>query len=143
MGRKAIPKEKVEELAKLSAIGKSCKKISDTVHLHKVTIAKKLKTPEAKRIIESFQQYYLMYAQDIKRGFMELCLSDNPVIREKAIDKYHTIMGITPSHTQSQFIQQIYIDNRQQLLSPIVQGILTEHLAKTITDVEVIEDKQE
>ena len=127
MGRKAVSKEKIQDIAVLSAIGKSCKQIADKVHLHKTTIAKKLKNTEARQIIEGFQKYYLAYAQDVKRGFMELVLSDDPVIRQKAISEYHSIMGISPTHTPSQFIQQIYVD--QLTITPDVHQNMSEMLA--------------
>jgi len=127
MGKKPVSKEKIDELAKLSAIGKSCKQISDKVHLHKTTIAKKIKLPEAKKIIEGFQSYYLTYAQDVKRGFMELCLSKDPKIKQKAISEYHSIMGISPTHAPSQFLQQIYID--QRTIAPEAHKDLRELLA--------------
>ena len=135
MGRKAVPKEKIEELAKLSAIGKSCKEISNEVHLEKSTIAKKLKDVDAKKILESFQKYYLTYAQDVKRGFMELVLSKDPAVRQKAISEYHSILGISPSHTPSIFINNLYQNNRQQIVAPEVTKLLGKHLKDNIMDV--------
>ena len=142
MGRKAVPKEKIKELAKLSAIGKSCKKIADRIHLHKTTIAIKLKDVEAKSIIEGFQKYYLTYAEDVKRGFMELVLSDDPKVRQKATEEYHKVMGITTPHPGI-YIQNLYQTQHNIISSPIVNQLLSKHMDPEVIDIEVIEDKSE
>ena len=142
MGRKPLPKETIKTIAKLSAIGKSCKKIADEVHVHKTTIAKKLKDPESKAIIESFQKYYLTYAEDVKRGFMELVTSDDPKVRQKGIEEYHKVMGITGAHPGI-FIKNLYATQQNIITSPVVEALIDKHMNDQIIDIELIEDRSD
>ena len=45
-----------------------------------------------------------------------------------AIKEYNKIMGISPTHTQTQFIQNIYNDNRNLSCSPEMMQIIGEHI---------------
>ena len=100
-------------IAQLRAAGKTCREIGKEVHLSHNRVAVLLKDEEIKKRIEGFHKYYITYDKEVQKGFMELCMSKEPGVRQKAISEYHSVMGITPSHTPSHFIQQIYVDNRQ------------------------------
>lgn len=141
LDKKKIDKHKVKNdtIAKLRAIGQSCREISKAVHLSHSQVAKKLKDPEIKKIIESFQRYYISYGEKVQKGFMELVLSKDPKVRQKAIEEYHSVIGISPSHTSSIFIKNLYQDNRQQILSPDVVELLGKHLQDNIIDVTPLE----
>lgn len=83
----------------------------------------------------------MSYDDEVKKGFMELVLSDDPDVRQKAISEYHKVTGISPSHTPSIFIQNLYQDNRQQIISPDVLKLLGKHLQENIVDMLLELDK--
>lgn len=126
-------------IAALRSQGKSTREIAKKVHISHVQVANKLKDEDVKEKIEGFLKYYISYGDKVKKRFMELVLSDDVDVRQKAIVEYHKIMGISTPHAP-QFILNLFQDQRIQILSPHVQQLLTDHFSQLV-DGEVIEDK--
>jgi DNA-binding CsgD family transcriptional regulator len=112
-------KEKLQDftIAKLRGEGKSTREIGQEIHLSHSEVAKRLKRDDVKARVEETIKYYISYADELRKGFIELCLSEDPKVRQAALSDYHKMIGILPSHAQSYYIGAIYQDNRQQILS--------------------------
>ena len=125
-------------IATLRAKGQTCREIAKEVHLSHMQVSRELKKESIKDKLEEMLSYYATYTEDVAKGFMELVLDDDKDVRSKNIAEYHKVMGINTPHAPF-FIQQIFQDNRVQILSPHVQQLLTDHFTQTI-EGEVIED---
>jgi len=125
-------------IATLRAKGQTCREIAKEVHLSHMQVSRELKKESIKDKLEEMLSYYATYTEDVAKGFMELVLDDDKDVRSKNIAEYHKVMGINTPHAPI-FIQQIFQDNRVQILSPHVQQLLTDHFTQTI-EGEVIED---
>lgn len=128
-------------IAALRAQGKSTREIAKKVHISHVQVANKLKDNDVKTKLEGFIKYYVSYGDEVKQKFMELVLSDNADVKQKAISEYHKVTGISPSHTPSIFIGNLYQDNRQQIISTDVLTLLGKHLGdkQDVIDVKPLE----
>lgn len=129
-------------IAEMRLQGKSIREIAKEIGLDKSQVCRVLNDKEVKEILDKVHRFYGGFAEDVGREFMGLCLlSSDPAIREKAIKEYHKIMGISPAHTPSIFIQNLYQDNRQQIISSDVLTLLGKHLSdpRDTIDMEPLE----
>ena len=100
-------------ITELRSQGKSVREIGQEVGISKQRVSQILNDKEIKEILDDTQRYYVSKAPEVKKEFIRLCLgAEKESDRVKAIGDYNKIIGITPMHTQSPFIQQIYVDNR-------------------------------
>ena len=136
--KKKSPSLRDVTIASLRAKGQTCREIAKKVHLSHMQVSRELKKESIKDKLEEMLSYYATYTEDVAKGFMELVLDDDKDVRSKNIVEYHKVMGINTPHAPI-FIQQIFQDNRVQILSPHVQQLLTDHFIQTI-EGEVIED---
>jgi hypothetical protein len=118
--KKNMPRKMAQDvtIAELRSKGLSCRDIEKALppelHLSHRQIARRLKQDDIKKHLDDIVKYYATYYESIGQEFMRLCLySEDEAIRSKNIAEYHKIIGIAPTHAQSQFIQQIYVDNRK------------------------------
>jgi transposase len=62
---------------------------------------------EPQEVIKGIVAKYLTRAEQISDEFLELCEDDDKGIKLKAIQEYHKITGVSPTHTQSTVLQQV------------------------------------
>ncbi len=127
-------------IAGLRSQGMNCRDIGKELNLSHSQIAKRLKDSDIQDILSETLKYYATYADKIAFDFIALCDHEDPVIRGKNIAEYHKVMGMNSPHT-SIFIQNLYQDNRKQIISPHVQAIINQYSSNLPIDVELIEDK--
>ena len=138
-GKALSPKEvRNMTIGELRGQGKSYKIIGKAVGLSKNQIGVILKDDKVKQRVEETQRYLASFLPVIRDEFMDLCLTGKDSIRLSAIKEYFASMGISPSHAPSVFINKLYQDNRQQILSPHVQAIVDGHLDDVI-EGEIVE----
>ena len=126
---KGTPKRISRDLhiAELRATGKSVLEIAKETSLSHQRVSQILSDKQIKEILEEAQRYYISKAPEIKENFIKLCMDENKKISLDAIKEWHKITGIAPSQIQSQFLQQIYVDNRT--ISPETMSNLEKMLA--------------
>lgn len=127
-------------IAELRSQGLSCREISAKLGLHYTQIAKRLRDSDVQDILNETMKFYSLHAEDIRIKFMGLCKHFDPTISSKNIAEYHKVMGMNSPHT-SIFIQNLYQDNRKQIISPHVQDIISKYSTDSAEVIELIEDK--
>lgn len=111
------------EIACLRATGKSVLEIAQEIHVSKATISRALKDEDVKNILDETTKYYATFAPAIRQGFIELCVSPNPDVRQRAIAEYHKVMGMSSSQ-MSIFIQNMYAQQNNVVLPQHLQELL-------------------
>ena len=87
------------------------------------TVYNVLQQDRSKEILEQVYKRYVAAAKGIGKRFVKLCHSDDEAIASKNIAKFHDIMGFSPSHSQSVFIQQIFNTTISQVPDDVVNVI--------------------
>jgi len=125
-------------IAELRLEGKTLREIGKITGRTKDTIAKRLKKEHVRKLLEYGARREAMRIPAACDTLDQLLQSEDEGIRMKVAEITLKNMGIASPHA-SIFIQNIYHDQRIQLISPHVQEILHQHLGQVI-DGEVIED---
>ena len=115
--------------------GKSHREIAKAHHIHPTTVGRILSDDDCIKIIEDTQREYIKAMPEIRAEFLALCQDENKSIKTANIKEYHKITGIAPTHTHTQFIQNVYNDNRQ-ILSDDTAKILVDAIAPTTKAIE-------
>lgn len=97
----------IVECAQLAIQGKSYRDIAQRFGLSHVAIHKKLKTPLAKKILESAHAHQLRLLPLANKILTALLVDTDPKIRLEAVKLVHKNTGITPAQATPFFIQQI------------------------------------
>ena len=132
-----LTKENVK-IAELHLEGKTLREIGKMVNRDKDTIARRLKKEQIRELIvygSKREAMRIPAACDVLDGLLN---SVDEAIKLKVAEGTLKNVGISTPHAPV-FIQQIFQDNRVQILSPHVQQLLTDHFIQTI-EGEVIED---
>ena len=108
-------------IAEMRAKGMTTIEIGKQTNLTHQRISQIINDDEIKSIIEDTQRKYIAEAPEISDRFLMLCKDEDKSISTKNIAEYHKIVGISPSHANNQFIQNIYNDNSQVVVS---EGII-------------------
>lgn len=85
-------------------------KPADLAKKHEVSLAtvyRVIAGDEPQEIIKGIVSKYLSHAEEVSDRFMALTDSNDQSIRLKAIQEYHKITGVSPSHTPSPILQQV------------------------------------
>jgi len=127
-------------IAGLRAQGLSCRDIAQQLDITYRQVARRLKDSDVQDILNDTLKYYSVHAEEIREEFLALCKHEDPGIRSKNISEYHKVMGMNTPHTPI-FIQNIYQDNRKQIISPHVQDIISKYSMDSAQVIELIEDK--
>jgi len=117
---KAIP----ETAAELKGQGKTQTEIAAILGVDQSTISRALSTEKAQRIIERVQNRYIAAAKGISKRFIRLCHSPEDSIATKNIAEYHKYIGIAPSHAPSIFIDKLYNQTNNTVISQDVIELL-------------------
>ena len=88
--------------------GLDSKDIAPKVGISDRHVRRILSDDRVKRLLDSTHRIYASHLKGIGKQFLRLCYDDDKAVKGKAISEYHKIMGITPAHTQSIFIGNIY-----------------------------------
>ena len=119
-----------QTIAEMSAQGASTRDIQAKTGIPFGTVAKKLKTPEIRALIDQAHSNIAVHVCVVANKLVTICMDDEHKDQMAAIKTYCQIMGLSPSHATSQFITNIYNDNRQQTIAPGVMEALGPALAR-------------
>ena len=95
-------------IAQQRSAGQTPEQIAKNVGLSKRSVYRVLEQDGSKKILDKVYQRYILAAPGIAKRFIKLCYSDDEAIASRNISKFHDMIGMMPSHTQSVFIQQIF-----------------------------------
>lgn len=132
-----LPDDVVGAMMRLQ--GKSYWDIAQELGVSKPTAWRKLQTKEAKDIVDAGTKELIRFVPVIVKNYAELLQSTDESIKLKANEAVSKIIGIMGSHT-SLVVNNIYNDNRQQILSPgmvdMIGSGLTEGNSEDIIDAD-------
>jgi len=114
----------ITQTAALHIEGKSQREIAKELGVSQSTVCRMLSDSKAKAIIDRVHNRYISAAKGISKQFIKLCYSDSASIRVKAIAEYHRIIGITPSNKPSIFIDKLYNQTNNTVISQDVLELL-------------------
>ena len=142
---KAAIQERNNYIVDLAFKGYDQIKIAKEVGLQQSQVSKILRQDDTlKSVIKNATQYNIERLPDTVIEHDKLCLSEDEKIRLQAIKLRYDITGISPSHTQNVYINNLYQDNRQQLISSDVIELLNKHTVTITNDMPLkIEHKQQ
>ena len=104
--------------------GKNQRDIAAALDVSQSTVQRALTTEKAQRIIERVQNRYIAAAKGISKRFIKLCHSPEDTIATKNISEYHKYIGIAPSRTPSIFIDKLYNQTNNTVISQDVLDLL-------------------
>ena len=128
----AIPTKVIAEVARQKAMGKTGRDIAKSIGIPRRTTYQILSKPEIKKFIEDTQaQIITSCLEPIRDNYFHLISNyrTNTNEQEKehgfsAMKEVCKIAGIAPAALPSVFIQNLMQDNRTQIITPLMQGIL-------------------
>ena len=129
-----------ETIACMSAQGASTRDIQAKTGVPFGTVARKLKTPEIRALIDQAHSQIAVHVTEVAGRLVMIALDDDHKDQLNAIKIYCQIMGLSPSHATSQFITQIYNDNRVQTVNPGVLQALGGNLSMLTGQDEGVQD---
>ena len=105
--------KQAENMALMHSQGMDYRSIAEETGASIATISRRMNTDRAKKIIEKASRFQVALLPKANHKLSKLLnKDDDPKIQLDAIKLVHKNTGITPSHTQSIFIANIYNDNR-------------------------------
>jgi predicted XRE-type DNA-binding protein len=105
-------KKKESKVLEMHIEGKSQTAIAKAVGVTQGRVSQILSDDDIKAELDSVHRMYASKAQEIGKGFLELCGdTEDKSIMLNAIKEYHKIMGISPSNQSNTFIANIYQQN--------------------------------
>ena len=134
-----IKKRVVNELA----AGKSRRSIGKEVGLHHSQVSRFAKRDEIKALIEAEQTRLLDCVPDAVENVKSLVREMKDIPKEdtkrrelsyKASKDVLKSVGLLPTPNQSQTLININNDNRQQVISPVIQAIISSKMAEILDD---------
>jgi hypothetical protein len=88
------------EVARLRLEGESVREIANHVGLGPSQVSNILSDKEIKKILDREMRVYASHAKGIGKQFLKRCYDPDKHVRLKAIEGYHKIMGMAPTHTE-------------------------------------------
>jgi len=116
--------------------------IADALKIGKATVARRLSKPITRQIVQTAISALSLYAPKVARRLIEMLDDEDRNIRLKAISEYNRIMGLSHAHA-SVVIQEMYVDQRTQVLSPGLVSLLGSGEASLAEDDGVIDVEEE
>lgn len=114
-------------IANMRLEGSTYAEIAKETGVTKATVCNVLKTDHIKEIIEQGTKDLLEAVPNAVQNIVDFSKGDDKHYKYKASKDILEITGIQPSRTQNHFIQQIYIDQRQNSIDPNLLQILGGH----------------
>ena len=122
-------------MASLRAQGKTWRDIVAETGIPLRTVARRLQDSQAKEMLDQATRHHILTLPVALARHDELMASEDEGIALKAIESKYKIIGIAPTHTQSVFIQNLYVA-KNILLQPQILSALE---CSQVIDAEVIE----
>ena len=121
------------EIAKQKACGKSGKEIAKRMNIGERKVYRILEKDEIKKYIDDMQNEMISTCLEPTKANLKYLITtyqtnENQQEKDhafKAMQEILKISGITPTMNQSVFIQNLYQDNRNQIISPVMQEVLS------------------
>jgi len=110
-------------MAEMILQGLPYSEIAKALNIGKSTVTRRLSKPITRQIVQTTISALSLYAPKVARRLIEMVDDDDRNIRLKAISEYNKIMGLSHAHA-SVVIQEMYVDQRTQVLSPSLVGLL-------------------
>ena len=129
-----------EAIACMAAQGSSTRDIEHSTGVSKSTVARMLKKPEIRALIDRAWNNISIHVCAVSDKLVNMALNDDHKDQLAAIKAYTQIMGLSPSHATTQFITQIYNDNRVQTVNPGVLAALGGNLSMLTGQDEGVQD---
>ena len=97
-------------IAELSLQGLTSEQIAERpeINIRGSLVRKVLRDDQCQEILDHVMRVNIAHAKGINKKFLRHCYSDDAKISLDAIKQYQKNIGITPSHTQSIHIQNIF-----------------------------------
>jgi len=121
--------------------GKTYSEIAKQFNINKSTAWHAINDPEIKDVIDTTNRYLVSFLPIVVDNYHTLLLSEDENIKLKACDAIAKITGIAPSHTSTQFIQNIFNTINVGELDPAVKNLLTMHTGAPARAFTVPEDE--
>jgi len=131
--------DRQNRITELRLLGKSVADIAREIHMSKATVSRELKMEHVKDAIEDTVKYLSTFHSLVEQGHIELLTSDIPEVRQKAIDSWYKVMGVTGIQPPV-IIQKMLAIQNNVILSPHVQRILSSTMPDDFIDVTPYED---
>ena len=119
--------KQVDLIASMRAEGKSWKQIQEATGFASETINRRLKTDQAKKILQEAAEYHIQTLPLAIARHEELICSEDEGIATKAIQLRYQITSILPTHTQNVYIQSLQVNQTIALQAP-AQALLNDFL---------------
>jgi len=143
-----IGKAEREIIARGLITGKGMTEIGREVGVHARTISRNLESSEFRKYLQAYQKSFieenLPKADAVYKKILDKKEDDIPTLKlqlEAGRDVMHA-SGVVPSATQSTYVQQIFAQQNQLTLSPMMLGLLKGH-QKEIGDFMDVEEVKE
>jgi len=122
-------------IAEMYLQGMSQYEIGQAIGIDRSQVSRVLSNEHAREIVQSSVRAMAAHAREVGLRLIELTRDKDKAVRQKAISEYNKVIGIAGAHA-STVIQNIYIDQRVQLLQPQILSALE---CSQVIDAEVIE----
>ena len=126
-------------IASLRLDGKSVAEIAREIGMSKATVSRELQKEHIKTAIEDTVSYLASFHPVVERGHVELLISDDPAVRQRAIDSWYKVMGAMGPQAP-QYIQNILAVQGNVVMTPQLQKLITHAFSDDIIDVTPYED---
>ena len=127
-------------IASMSAAGHSTRDIEKATGVSRSAIAVRLKTPQIRALLAEANANMAKEVVKVTNVLIAICYDYKHKDQMAAIKTYCQIMGLSPSHATSQFITNIYNDNRVQTVNPGVLQALGGNLSMLTGQDEGVQD---
>lgn len=127
-------KQHKETALKMRLNGSSQHEIAKAIGVGQSAVSKMLSDSDIKVLLNQCQRRMASEATKVTDKFMSHCYSESDKISLDAIKHYHQITGIAPSHAQSPFIQQIFINQDSGLQDAQFRSLAMQFLGLTPPD---------
>ena len=112
-------------IAEMSIDGFNPVKIAKELGISKRTVYRDLDTEQAKEIIDHAQKVIVLNSPARAERLVKLGASEDDNTALAAIKHADKLTGQAPSAIHNNYMQNVYNDNRQQLISPEVAKVLS------------------
>lgn len=127
------------EIAEAIAAGETTRQIAAVTGLHHSTIARKAHSKDIRAFIEAINERVINESLPVAVSNIQYAINEyqkkeakeDPQLRDhgfKASTRIMESVGLLPAHAPSTLIQNIYNDNRTQVVAPILETVLGRYL---------------